>query len=1014
MRYRLGLDLGTNSLGWAVIRLDKSGNPVALVKTGVRIFSDGRNPKDGTSLAVARRQARQMRRRRDRTLRRKARLMDALVRLGFMPADKGQRRLLASLDPYELRKEGLDQPLDPHEFGRVLFHLNQRRGFKSNRKTDGRDSDAGALKQAIRGVREQLARENCRTVGEWLANRHALRQPVRARIRETRLLRPDGRPRVSRQYDLYIDRQMVEDEFDALWRAQGAFDPERFSELARCELKDILLFQRPLRPVLPGRCTLIPSEPRAPQALPSAQRIRILQEVNNLRIVEGLDERMLTLDQRNLVVQALERGNLTFTRIRRLLGLSAAVSFNLEDVKRDRLKGNEVSRILAQPEHFGDRWHQLAPLQQDEVVRRLLEEESEDALIRWLVVHTSVDAQTAQRIAVAPLPSGFASLSAAAMAAVLPQLQSGVISFAEAVARAGGAGALFRHHSSISHSQQTGEILESLPYYGEYLQRHVGFGTGIDSDPPEKRFGKIANPTVHIGLNQLRILVNSLIARYGHPSEVVVEVARELKQSQVLRREISERQAENQKQNERWRSDIRRVLGVEAKPADLRKMRLWYELNPADVANRRCPYTGEQISIQRLFSEEVEIEHILPFSRTLDDSLNNQTVALRRANRIKENMTPFEAFGGNPGGFDYESILERARLMPQEKAKRFAPVGLQRWLKEDADFLARALTDTAYVSRVAKEYLQLVCPHNRVRAIPGRLTALLRGKFGLNEVLSGTGRKNRDDHRHHAIDAVVIGVTDQGILQKFAQASHRARERHLDRLVESMPMPWPRFREQVDLSIRALLVSHRPDHNHEGRLHNETAYGLRDDGMVAHRVIEDGRRVVKLEKLSVIPIASPSAAHRHGVLSDGSPKPYKGYKGDSNHCIEVVRGHDGRWEGEVVSTFEANRVARQEGAERLRHAGLSASGRPLVMRLFINDFLQLKVDGAKRLFRVATIRSSGQISLAEHFESNVDARQRDRTSGFSYLSRSAGSLQKSGARAVNVSPIGMLSPRGFR
>jgi CRISPR-associated endonuclease Csn1 len=229
-----------------------------------------------------------------------------------------------------------------------------------------------------------------------------------------------------------------------------------------------------------------------------------------------------------------------------------------------------------------------------------------------------------------------------------------------------------------------------------------------------------------------------------------------------------------------------------------------------------------------------------------------------------------------------------------------------------------------------------------------------------------------------------------------------------------MPMPWPRFREQVDLSIRALLVSHRPDHNHEGRLHNETAYGLRDDGMVAHRVIEDGRRVVKLEKLAVIPIASPSATHRHGVLPDGSPRPYKGYKGDSNHCIEVVRGHDGRWEGEVVSTFEANRIARQEGAERLRDARLSASGRPLVMRLFINDLLQLKEDGTKRLFRVATIRSNGQISLAEHFESNVDARQRDRTSGFSYLSKSAGSLQKSGARAVNVSPIGMLSPRGFR
>jgi CRISPR-associated endonuclease Csn1 len=194
-------------------------------------------------------------------------------------------------------------------------------------------------------------------------------------------------------------------------------------------------------------------------------------------------------------------------------------------------------------------------------------------------------------------------------------------------------------------------------------------------------------------------------------------------------------------------------------------MQLWVELNAKNVADRQCPYTGEQISIQRLLSNEVEIEHILPYSMTLDDSLNNKTVAMRRANRDKGNRTPYDAFGKSPmPGYDFDAILQRAALMPKEKAKRFAPDGYQRWLKEDKDFLARALNDTAYLSRIAKEYLSLICPYNKVRVIPGRMTALLRGKFGLNQLLSGTGQKNRNDHRHHALDAAVIGVTDQGLL----------------------------------------------------------------------------------------------------------------------------------------------------------------------------------------------------------------------------------------------------------
>jgi CRISPR-associated endonuclease Csn1 len=107
MRYRLGLDLGTTSIGWCMVRLDKNENPVAIIKMGSRIFSDGRNPKDGTSLAVTKRNARQARRRRDRLLKRKSQMIRALVDLGFFPSDEKERPKLASLNPYSLRKKGL-------------------------------------------------------------------------------------------------------------------------------------------------------------------------------------------------------------------------------------------------------------------------------------------------------------------------------------------------------------------------------------------------------------------------------------------------------------------------------------------------------------------------------------------------------------------------------------------------------------------------------------------------------------------------------------------------------------------------------------------------------------------------------------------------------------------------------------------------------------------------------------------------------------------------------------------
>lgn len=1014
MRYRLALDLGSTSLGWSMIRLGGDGNPCAVIKAGVRIFSDGRNPKDGSSLAVTRREARAMRRRRDRLLKRKTRMMDTLLRHGFFPPDPAERKSLERLDPYELRARGLDSALSPAEFARALFHINQRRGFRSNRKTDKKDNDSGALKTAISRLRQALIDNECRTVGEWLHRRHQQGLSVRARYRQQRVVRDDGKTRIDKSYDLYVDRAMVEAEFDALWSAQAALNPAQYTETAYGELKDALLHQRKLKPVKPGRCTLLPDQERAPLALPSTQRFRIYQEVNHLRVLaDGLKEQVLTQAQRDVLVDALEHnGKRTFTQIKKLLGLAGVVQFNFEDPKRQELKGNSTSAILSKKEYFGPAWHGFSLARQDEIVMRLLNEENETQLIAWLQSETGVDESHAEAIANAnaSLPDGHGSLSAVALQRILPELHRGVITYDKAVQAAG-----FHHHSQLSHAA-TGEILPQLPYYGEYLQRHVGFGTGNPGDPPEKRFGKIANPTVHIGLNQVRVVVNALIKRYGHPSEVILEVARDLKQSREERLEDQRRQADNQKRNDRIRQDIASLLGVVAervKAADVQKVILWEELSP-NAADRRCPYSGVQISAAMLFSDQVEIEHILPFSATLDDSLNNKTVAMRQANRVKGNRTPWEARHDFTAlGWQFDDILHRAGAMPKNKRYRFGEDGYQRWLKEDKDFLARALNDTRHLSRVAREYLSLICPQ-ATRSIPGQMTAMLRGKFGLNDVLGLHGEKNRNDHRHHAVDACVIGVTDQAMLQRFAQASASARERQLDRLVETMPLPWPTYREHVQRAVKHIWVSHKPDHSHEGAMHNDTAYALLPNGQVRVHKVVDGVRVKEVSALKVIPMTCSTANSRHGLLPNGQPRPYKGYKGDSNYCIEIVRNDAGKWEGEVISTFEAYQLVRTHGLARLHSRTHSVSGKPLVMRLMIDDLVRLELEKVQPVLRVATVKSSGQVLFSPHNEANVDARNRNPEDHFVYISKTAGSLQKVCGRKVTVSPIGELKDPGFQ
>jgi CRISPR-associated endonuclease Csn1 len=268
-------------------------------------------------------------------------------------------------------------------------------------------------------------------------------------------------------------------------------------------------------------------------------------------------------------------------------------------------------------------------------------------------------------------------------------------------------------------------------------------------------------------------------------------------------------------------------------------------------------------------------------------------------------------------------------------------------------------------------------------------------------------------HRHHAVDACVIAVTDQGLLQRFAQASASAREKQLDKLVETMPLPWPTYRDQVERAIHNILVSHKPDHGYEGAMMEATAYGIRKDGSIKQKTKEDGSEGRGIKNL--IRISEPTQLDCHGIDTEGKPLPYIGYVGGSNYCIEVVRNDKGKWEGEVISTFAAYQVVRQQGEQRLRHPTLSMSGKPLVMRLLKGDCVRIDANGRTRLLCVVKIDPSTNIVFAEVNEAGeLKKRHNDNDDTFRYVNLRGESLRQAKARRVTISPTGELRDPGFK
>ncbi len=970
----LGLDLGANSLGWALIDdyglndensevgLEVLDNNRLIIDGGVRIFPAGyENLGEGEkekTRNVDRRIARGMRRRYFRRMQRRKKLMSWLKKFGFLPQDVSPS-FFTRYNPYQLRKKGLEGPLSPEEFAVALYHLNQRRGFKSNRKA-GNLSEKSVLNKGgngMIGMEDTLKNYDPEktTFGAYLASLNTKEERQRAR---------------------YSLRTWYEAEFDKLWEAQMYFHPKgenspfsvlhddervfkitehaqtpkrkpkmgfgavKKAEKAKAiyrEVKghknyvrnEVIFFQRRLKSQKDkvGMCIFEPKSRRCPASHPIAQRFRMLQQVNNLTItcdqpVEGSQLQLfdsgkkvkpktrkdspLTDTERQLLVDYLStHESISMKDLPKVLEIPKEYrdSFKANLSHQAKIKGCATNAAIIQALGRGKRteeavnyFNSLPFRDQEQLWRLLYDNDDPDALAQkvqrkyfelngknW---QFDFDDEQARHFSEIGLEEKYVSLSLKAMNNLLPYMEQG-IKYHDACKRftedMQAAGKNIKYHHSDVESRKL-VLKDKLPL------------------PPD-----LLNPLVNTALYELRRVVNSIIEKHGRPDIIRIELARDLKKNKDQRKREHDAIRKNEERNAEARERLAKELGkhpLQIKKSDIVKYNLWLECGGSyDSKNGHgtavCPFTGKPIGISDLFNGKVDIEHIIPFSRSLDDSISNKTLCFKDFNaHVKGNKTPYELFSPGPVKSNdgniilYEDVLERVKNFPNKKRKKFTQESL---IDEEGEtFLSRQLNDTRYMSRAASQYLMNIC--EKVEPITGGITALLRESWGLTSKLDENGEhikdpndraipfidnpfldfdlheselnkggKSRLDHRHHFIDAVVLALTERNAIQKISTeiaadenvgVDLKDIKRKLGKRLKGFlkRIPWQRLVPEVKEMMSCIVISFKKDPitKVQGKFHKETIYGLLRD-KDGQPLLENGKKVyVFREKLEAM------------------------------------------------------------------------------------------------------------------------------------------------------------------
>lgn len=821
----LGIDLGISSLGWAVVEYDKQDDKNnKIIDCGVRLFTAAETPKEKESPNKARRDARGIRRVIKRRRIRMNKIKNLLISHGLLSKndldiEKGMFNSAKNrVDVWQLRYDALKRVLDNNELSRVLIHIAKHRGFKFI-GDDKSDKESGKVKKAGEELRNKFQNAGYKTVGEWLWNERGLNQKKRNR---------------SGDYEISIPRDFLVQEIDAIFEIQKTLGSTIVTEELKKSYKDIAFFVRPMQGIghMVGNCTYFVNEKRAPKCSISAERFVAIGKLFNTVVVDnfGKEQKIIELkDIDELMDFVITEEKLEYRHLRKFLGLNENQIFKglMYKSKPKKSKNNNEENSakeweLDKTEAEKKQWISLKghaglkKILSDNFEAFIADIDKADEVVKILTYYKDqmqkkdelskiIDKDLSEKLSSISFQD-FNNLSIKAIRIIYNLMIENTIRYDEALSYA------LENDMLPKQQNQKSELLPPLK----------------DTDIA------ILNPTVIRAFAEFRKVANALVRKYGAFDKVHFELAREVNTKDQIKK-IKDSQYKNEKERKevaQWLDENFGGQNIVSNKKNILKKRLY------DDQDGRCIYTGEPIRLERLFDDGYcEIDHILPKSRSADDSYANKVLCLASANQNKTNQTPFEWLGKN------ESTWQKfkQRIDTSLNRTKLGNTKVARLLKENFDensqkeFLSRNINDTRYMAKAIKTYCENYwkLAHDddklRVQVRSGKLTSELRGRW-----IEGF-MKDRSLHYHHAIDAITIAFSTQSMVQKLSNFYNQKETKHSkEKLVFKPPME--NFREAVEAAValektevlvngkelKRLLISRPPRANVTGAAHKET------------------------------------------------------------------------------------------------------------------------------------------------------------------------------------------------
>ena len=851
MTYRMGIDLGTASVGLVCLDLDQAKQPISVPYHTVNIFQEPVEPAKaggmGATKASTRGSARRIRRLIDRRSRRLKNLAEICRLLGIEPKDIAPDN---GKSLHEARSKAVTELIDLNDLARIFFRMSKRRGYAGEFKVN-KEGDEGQVQGGISHLKELMTEADCKWLGQYLLHRFN-----------------NGETLKLKEVGLYVDREMVEAEFDQIWSIQAQTHQVLNKRHDGIPLKqrfhDTLFYQRPLKSVaaMVGNCSLEPSLPRAPMCQPAAQTFRIEKQIADLRWGMGRRSQPLSKEQKSVVRDLLSRRDkATFLQIYTELEKAGCPkpenrALNFDRPSRPELIGNKTLKAMGKL-GLADDWGRLDEKSQISILNFIAdmgspqEVDYHDWHLRYKgkfgkqrkfsepmvdFVNRMVDSGKFGRLNKMSFDNGRSAYSIKALKAISREMQSGL-----------------DEYDAIDKMYPENDEELDLQTYLE----------------PHKPTGNIV---VDVALRQLRYAINNAIDAMGSvpPSEIIVELSRDMGLGLKRRGEIEIKIGKNQRERKKARSDLE-LHGHPATSTNIFRWRLWQE------QDTKCPYCETRMGLGDAVDGSItNLEHIVPRNLTrVGRQQDHIMLAHRQCNDEKGDRTPWQAWGSDANKWNI--IKERAKSL--EKKKRFTKarlLTLQDWKAEVIDndtidnFTNRQFHQTSWIAKLSTQWMRTICPD--VSVSRGKMTAHLRRIWGLNTVIpevryeselpvfdtekniirkedfdkykpyweghnnshSGVQRtdsmiEKRIDHRHHAIDALVIALTTRSLYQKMAHNYKTLAEKVSSgeriRLTLSVCPPLKKIRQQALEMARYHHISHKPDRYTGGSLFKGTAYG---------------------------------------------------------------------------------------------------------------------------------------------------------------------------------------------